>query len=207
MTDHAAIRRRHVRLYNIARGWAATWRQRYIWHPTEGTRAKLAEWRRKVAFEKRVIARHTVAPLHERAYDIAASQVGVVESGGNNRGVPFERYQKPNGASGPEAWCGDFMAWCYRKAGSKSVVRAWAAVRLLLPLTGLKRTSKPVRGDLVRFTFDHVGMFVEDLGAYIETIEGNTGDSGEVSDSPNGDGVKRKRRHKSLVRDYIHVTA
>ena len=65
-----------------------------------------------------------------------------------------------------------------------------------------------VRGDLVRFTFDHVGMFVRDRGdGTVETIEGNTGTSGAVSDSATGgDGVYRKIRSKGLVRDYVHVT-
>jgi hypothetical protein len=50
-------------------------------------------------------------------------------------------------------------------------------------------------------------MFVRDRGdGTIETIEGNTGASGAVSDSrTGGDGVYRKVRPKSLVKDYLRV--
>ena len=151
-------------------------------------------------------------PLRERAYTIAAHEIGVMETGGNNRGTPYTRYIKTNGGTAPEPWCGDFVAYCYRMAGSKRVSRPWAAVRLIRGLLGIAATSKPQRGDLVRFDFsasglDHVGMYVSDLGGgTIETIEGNTGASGAFSDSrTGGDGVYRKPRSKSLVHDYLHV--
>ena len=68
--------------------------------------------------------------------------------------------------------------------------------------------SAPKRGDIVRYTFDHTGLFVKDNGnGTITTIEGNTGHSGAVSDSKTGgDGVYLKVRSKSLVRDYLRVT-
>jgi hypothetical protein len=50
-------------------------------------------------------------------------------------------------------------------------------------------------------------MYVKEAGMFIETIEGNTGASGAVSDSKTGgDGVYRKRRAKTLVNDYLRVT-
>jgi peptidoglycan hydrolase-like protein with peptidoglycan-binding domain len=145
--------------------------------------------------------------LGERAYRVAAGLVGVMESGGNNSGAKVTEIIRANGGSGPEPWCGDFVAYCYRLSGSKAVTRNWAAVRLLRGATGVTGTRKPRRGDLVRFTFDHVGMFVRDRGdGTIETIEGNTGASGAVSDSrTGGDGVYRKVRPKSLVKDYLRV--
>lgn len=152
------------------------------------------------------------APLRERAYQVAAGLVGVMEQGGNNMGPMVSKIIRENGGTGPESWCGDGMAYCYRHAGSKRVSRSWCAVRLLRGLLGVYATSKPKRGDLVRFDFstsglDHVGMFVRDLGnGEIETIEFNTGASGAVSDSTTGgDGVYRKHRAKSLVHDYLHV--
>lgn len=176
--------------------------QRMIRWPEDRTPAQLAraKHRAKVAAEK---------PLREKAYGEAVALIGVMEVGGNNRGEKVMEIIRANGGTGPEPWCGDFMAYCYRRAGSKSVSRAWAAVRLYLPHTGLKRTSSPQQGDIVRFTFDHVGMFVRDLGnGTIETIEGNTGRSGAVSDSrTGGDGVYRKIRTKGVVQDYIHVSA
>ncbi len=155
--------------------------------------------------------------LRLRAHAEARKLIGVMEVGGNNRGKTVMAIIRANGGPGPEPWCGDFVAWCYRKAGSKSVTRGWAAVRQYLPLTGLKRTKQPLKGDLVRFTFDHIGMFVcwcdargrevsPAKATHIRTIEGNTGRSGAVSDSrTGGDGVYEKLRARRLVKDFIHV--
>jgi hypothetical protein len=143
----------------------------------------------------------------ERAYRVAAGLVGVMETGGNNQGAMVMRIIRANGGTAPEPWCGDFVAYCYRLAGSKAVTRQWAAVRFLRGLSGIRATRAPRRGDLVRFTFDHVGLFVRDHGnGTIETIEGNTGRAGAVSDSQTGgDGVYRKIRSKGLVLDYLRV--
>ena len=171
------------------------------------------KWKRLVAEAQTMVARRKrqiadMAPLRLRAYRVAESLIGVMEQGGNNQGAMVSKIIRANGGAGPEAWCGDFMAYCYRHAGSKSVNRAWASVRLLGSVAGVWRTSKPQTGDLVRFSFDHVGMFVKDNGnGTIQTVEGNTGASGAVSDSATGgDGVYRKTRHKSLVQDYLRVS-
>ena len=147
-------------------------------------------------------------PIRLKALAVAEGLVGVMEQGGNNTGPIVDKIIRANGGVIGEPWCGDFCAYCYRLAGSKAVQRLWAAVRALFGLFGIKRVSNPAPGDLVRFTFDHVGMFVRDLGdGTIETIEGNTGASGAVSDSATGgDGVYRKVRDKSLVNDYLRVT-
>lgn len=179
--------------------------QRVIRHPSTRTPAMTARAARRMGAVKKALA---ARPMRERAYEIASHEVGVMESGGNNQGTPFTRYQKSNGATGPEPWCGDFMAFCYRAAGSSAVTRLWASVYYLGRIAGVVKTSSPQRGDLVRFTFSHVGMFVERAGSgEIRTIEGNTGSSGAESDSATGgDGVYRKVRSTSLVDDYRHIT-
>lgn len=146
--------------------------------------------------------------LREKAYREATTLIGVMEQGANNRGAAVERIIRSGGGVPGQAWCGWFVAHCYRVAGSSAVEWRWGAVRLVGLVAGVRRTSSPKRGDLVRFTFDHVGMFVKDNGnGTIETIEGNTGRSGAVSDSrTGGDGVYRKIRSKALVRDYLQVT-
>ena len=170
-------------------------------------------WRRLVDEAHRKVSRRelqlgAMQPLRLRALSHARALVGVMEIGGNNAGKKVTAIIRANGGSGPEPWCGDFQAYVYRAAGSRAVTRAWASVAMLGGLFGIRRTSKPLAGDLVRFTFDHVGMFVKDNGdGTITTIEGNTGASGAVSDSSTGgDGVYEKRRAKSLVRDYLRVT-
>lgn len=145
--------------------------------------------------------------LQERALKEANELVGVMESGGNNQGPKVMEIIRANGGTGPEPWCGDFVAWCYRRAGSVSVTRSWAAVRFLGKLTGQSVVAKPKPGDIVCFTFDHTGLFVRhDTPGVIVTIEGNTGASGAVSDSATGgDGVYVKRRATNLVSRYVRV--
>jgi hypothetical protein len=145
--------------------------------------------------------------LRERAYKVADGLVGVMETGGNNAGPTVAKIIAANGGAGPEPWCGDFVAYCYRNAGSHGVERTWASVKELGKDADVHAVPDPERGDLVRFNFDHVGMFVRRIDPRtIETIEGNTGASGAVSDSKTGgDGVYRKHRAASLVTDYLRV--
>lgn len=164
---------------------------------------------------------------HVAAYDYLAilalaeakKLVGVREHGGNNRGTKVMEIIRANGGTGPEPWCGDFVAWCYRRAGSEAVTRSWAAVRLLGSLSGMKRIGKrdAVPGDIVRFTFDHTGIVEHycdsagrkvgaDRATHMATIEGNTGSDGAASDSAGGgDGVHRRRRSLALVKDCVMV--
>lgn len=155
----------------------------------------------------RLALKRLAPPLRVRAYNVAHTLIGVMEHGGNNVGEQVTKIIRENGGSGPEPWCGDFVAYCYRHAGSKRVTRSWAAVALLRGVLGITATSSPRTGDLVRFNFDHVGLFVKDNeNGSITTIEGNTGAAGAVSDSSTGgDGVYEKIRSKSLVRDYLRV--
>lgn len=146
-------------------------------------------------------------PMRERAMREAERLIGVMEEGGNNRGRQVEWIIESGGGQAGQPWCGWFVAHCYKTAGSKAVTWQWGAVRLLFPLIGIKRISTPDRGDLVRFTFDHVGMFDEWFPPGFQTVEGNTGATGAVSDSKTGgDGVYRKRRLPSQVNDYLRVT-
>jgi hypothetical protein len=150
--------------------------------------------------------------LRQRALDEAKQLIGVMEQGGNNQGKKVMEIIRANGGTGPEAWCGDFVAYCYRKAGSATVTRPWAAVRFLGRLTGqriIKRAPKP--GDIVVFKFDHTGLLVKQYKTItgkrkILTIEGNTGASGAVSDSKTGgDGIYLKRRDLSQVKHFVRV--
>lgn len=147
-------------------------------------------------------------PMRLRALEVAQGLVGVVEQGGNNAGPMVNKIIRENGGTGPEPWCGDFVAWCYRRAGSRMVTRGWAAVRILGWLTGMRVVSTPVAGAIVIFNFSHTGLVEKVLSAgQIQTIEGNTGSSGAVSDSQSGtDGVKRKVRSTGLVVRYVIPT-
>lgn len=56
--------------------------------------------------------------------EIAAQEVGVRESGGNNRGARIKQYQlATNLAPGPWPWCAAFVCWVIREWGKQEEVR------------------------------------------------------------------------------------
>jgi hypothetical protein len=169
---------------------------------------KLRRALRRHRLNLRTIYAQRRAPLRLKAFAYAEDALGIREVGGNNRGPEVEAIIRSNGGVPGEPWCGDFVAYCYLKAGAKSVVRAWAAVRYLAKL--LAGVSRPRRGHVVIFSFDHTGMFdrwAPEYGAgKFLTIEGNTGKDGAVSDSSGGgDGVHRRLRHVSQVSSFRRV--
>jgi cell wall-associated NlpC family hydrolase len=66
----------------------------------------------------------------------------------------------------------------------------------------LMPSAKAQAGDIVMFTFSHVGIVISDNGRTIQTVEGNTNEEG----SREGDGVYYRTRNKSLVRRYVRIT-
>lgn len=165
-------------------------------------------------------------PLRERALGIAQLHLGVLEQGGNNRGREVEKIIRANGGVPGEAWCGDFVAAVYKQAGSKSVQRAWAGVRNLGRLPGMRpladvRAGQP--GDILVYGFpggtgaDHTGLLMHysdaagrkrkpGVATHVKAIEGNTGHDGAVSDSTaGGDGVHERVRPINLVRRVVRV--
>jgi hypothetical protein len=176
-------------------------------HRLKATRDSIEEAKRAVAKLRDAVA-HQQKPLRVRALEVAESLVGVMEQGGNNVGPTVTKIIRENGGGGPEPWCGDFVAYCYRHAGSKMVTRSWAAVSYLGWLTGMKVVSSPQPGAIVIYTFSHTGLFKSRVApGTIDTVEGNTGASGAVSDSrTGGDGVYEKHRSTGLVRRYVIPT-
>lgn len=193
-------------------------------------KAKVAQ----VAVEKRLVRQADLAilavnealawrqmPVRARALSVARTMLDVRERGGNNRGREVEAIIRKNGGKPGEAWCGDFVAACYLDAGSKAVTRAWAAVRSLGRITGMRVMSgiRSARaGDIIVFSFDHTGLIVGYCNAsgrvmargaatHIRTIEGNTGASGARSDSvAGGDGVHERIRDIGLAERMVRVT-
>lgn len=189
-------------------------------------RRLIVKWERQVASADRVLKRlraekhRRSLTLGQRALLEARKLVGVMEQGGNNRGADVMEIIRGNQGVGPEPWCGDFVAVCYKRAGSTVVQRAWAAVRYLGFLTGMKRVGVRAgrEGDILCFTFDHTGLLVGYCDAdgnkrsagsatHVRTIEGNTGATGAVSDSKTGgDGVYVKIRKISDIARCVRVT-
>lgn len=148
-------------------------------------------------------------PLRVRALEVAQSLVGIMEVGGNNMGPMVETIIKANGGVVGEPWCGDFDAYCYRTAGSTAVQRAWAAAWSIGRLAGMHEVTEAeaLPGDLVVYTWQHTGVLEKKLNyTTLQVIEGNTGATGEATDSlKGGDGVGRRTRATSLVMRYVRV--
>lgn len=138
----------------------------------------------------------------------------VREVGGNNRGPRVQQYQAADSyAPNPDtgyAWCNSFVDWCFQQAGHPLVeLDRSAGVELTLDLARKRGwvVSDPQPGDLVIYTFSHIGFVVKrESATSLITVEGNTSPLGAVSDSTGGgDGVYVKRRSTSLVRAYVRV--
>lgn len=146
------------------------------------------------------------------ALDRARQEIGVMEQGANNHGERVEFFQTFDSLPGEGyAWCNSFVDAMFELAG-RPLVETYKSAGVELTLARAKAlgwvVATPQPGDLVVFTFSHIGFVdeVHDGTHTITTIEGNTGSSGAVSDSSTGgDGVYRKVRSMSLVRAYIRV--
>ena len=174
-------------------------------------RAALDLFRRR---QRQLAAATAGKSLGSRALHVAETLLNVREVGGNNAGPMVSKIIHANGGVGPEPWCGDFVAYCYRLAGSKSVVRAWASVNLLRRARGLKQTRDPKPGAIVIYNFDsdpdleHTGLFKRWVvkGKTFLAVEGNTRAGTQTSDSGGGEGVGERERSIKFVDAFMEVT-
>jgi hypothetical protein len=162
--------------------------------------------------------------------EIAVSEIGTREEGGNNCGAEIRAYQsatwlKPD----PWPWCAAFVCWVMMKwLISKEVCelltlknqptvekfRCRDAAAFGFEKWALKRkiaifpeTELAKKGDIVVFDFSHIGIVTEDqvIGINtIKTVEANTNGRGD-RDSVSGDGVWAKERKKDLVKSLIRI--
>lgn len=164
-------------------------------------------------------------PIPERIADVALTQVGVQEEGGNNRGPKVREYQAATWLEpAPWPWCAAFVDWCVMKAleGADPADplfrgmrprdwRPFTAGAFDLENWGKKRSLKILNpstvakaGDIVIFDMGHCGIVIADLTVHLDTVEGNTGPAG-LRDSTQGDGVWRKLRPHSMVRSFVRL--
>ncbi len=163
-------------------------------------RAQAKKYRLRAKYTAlKVLARE---PLRVRALREAQSMLGVLEVGGNNRGPIVDKIIRSNGGDLGEAWCGDAVAYWYRRAGSTVVTRAWAAAHAGIWgwFTGVIRLRKLKNlkpGHIVEYDWQHTGLFEEwidkSAGKFF-AIEGNTGAQGNTSDTT-ADGIRRRVRN------------
>jgi hypothetical protein len=146
---------------------------------------------------------------------MAESQVGEREKG-NNGGRAVRMYQSATWLTpGAWPWCAAFVCWCFKEA-IKELPQAmqrprtagawdfenWArkeGAELIKPAG----KTKVRRGDILVYSFSHIGIAVSDewQNSEIDTVEGNTNAEG----AREGDGVYRKTRNKSQVRSIIRL--
>lgn len=147
-----------------------------------------------------------------RLISILTAKEGVREVPANsNRGKDVEEFQSATWLTGTGwAWCAAFICWGFRELEKEmklpfdrpQTAAAWGfeewAKNEGLKLFKPKGTIKA--GDIVMFTFSHIGLAIADeKNGSVKTIEGNTDDSG----SREGGGVYIKTRATSLIRSHI----
>lgn len=152
--------------------------------------------------------------------EVATKEIGVEEVNGTNCGVRVNQYKAATKLppEEPWPWCAAFVCWVVREAAAKAgvpftntFIRPTTAGAYALELWSLAQdssthTKKPHRGDIkagdiVVFTFSHVGFAVSapDKNGYVTTIEGNTDGAG----SREGGAVLRKKRKLTAIRSRI----
>lgn len=159
---------------------------------------------------------------------IASGEVGVRESGGNNRGSRIREYQAAtNLAPAAWPWCAAFVCWCIREWLKDPEARAWLGLKTTTPAKWRPTTAaafgfiewaqkrpntiavldeaEPAHpGDIIVFDFSHIGIVAAATATRIYTIEGNTNGRGD-RDSETGDGVWTKTRARSLARCFLRI--
>jgi hypothetical protein len=164
----------------------------------------------------------------EGLVEIARSQVGVKEVGGNNRGAKIREYQSTTTLKpAPWPWCAAFCCWVIDQWLKDPQNTSWLNLKQMTPSQWRPRTAaafgfiewakkrpattkilsenaKPQVGDLVVFDFSHIGIVVGVGEKNFQCVEGNTNQKG-TRDSDSGDGVWLKTRTSSLVRNYIRI--
>lgn len=155
--------------------------------------------------------------LAETIASLAEGEIGVHEIGGNNRGV--EKYQRATWLSvGAWPWCAAFVCWVVQQAiAGKTVAfdrpqtagawdfENWARSQALKGVQLIKPALSSLdirRGDIVVFTFSHIGIATDTVSGHVKSVDGNTNDEG----ARDGDGVYEKTRAFSLVRSLIRLT-
>lgn len=114
--------------------------------------------------------------LTTKRIEIAKSQIGKGEKGGNNAGEDVYTYTKNQSVP----WCAAFVSWVRRQAGEEA--HYIYSARQYWELYKDRRVDSPRAGDIMCFWrkgkdsgLGHVGIVIKVTEKYIYTIEGNKG--------------------------------
>jgi hypothetical protein len=159
----------------------------------------------------------TVSNNSIKVVDIAKTQVGIYENAGRNHGDGIAKYwtatNYPDGYKNREPYCAACMCWCIKEAGIFTEAErpktaaafgfeSWAD-NLPNKTDIIRKPKKIKKGQLVVFSFSHIGIATSDSNAsgVFSTVEANTGASG----GRDGDGVYAKSRNINVVRSAITI--
>ena len=166
--------------------------------------------------------------MKHKLAEIARSQVGVREVGGNNNGSSIRKYQAATSLKPADwPWCAAFVDWCISEWLKDKEVQAWLSLKTMTtevwrpkiaraygliewaksrPNTTHVYTEKatPFAGDIVIYDFSHCGILTKLADGRIQVVEGNTNGRGD-RESTSGDGVWLKRRLPYSVKSYIRI--
>jgi hypothetical protein len=161
------------------------------------------------------------SPISLLAAKEALANVGVVESGGPNRGTYVEIYQRAAGIKPGDPWCAAYCFFRHEEAARKleldnplprsgycPVFKNWAIKNkcwVAVATAAVRNGAGVSVGDLCLFYFRnlkrvaHIGIVVEVTTNGVFTVEGNTGPQGAVGVQREGDGVYKKFRGWSAL--------
>lgn len=178
--------------------------------PGDGTIAAYNAYRNQAAYLPKP-GEGPASPI-ARLISIMTSKEGVREVPMNsNRGKAVEEFQRATSLDGTGwPWCAAFVCWGLMKLGEEMPLpfdrpttaaaygfEEWARNE---GLTLHKPRRKILAGDILIFTFSHIGLAIADeKNGIVRTVEGNTDTSG----GREGGGVYIQNRAVSLIRSHI----
>lgn len=160
--------------------------------------------------------------LPSKLVELARAEVGVEEVSGTNCGPRVNIYKAATNLPPlePWPWCAAFICWLVREAmddtgtaetatfkrprtaGAWDFIN-WSKAQDNTTQTRLAPGADIDAGDIVVFTFSHIGLAVKAAkDGYVDTVEGNT----DAAGNREGGGVYRKTRPVAKVRARIRFT-
>ncbi len=156
--------------------------------------------------------------------DIANQYIGVRETGKNRAGTSQKMREifnaddlVVNGKTDGYPWCAAFVSLCIQKLCRQSpfyaalyppretsvslFLNVWAKQNNCLIFKPTDEVRQPLKGDIVVFTFSHIGIVEANRGTMLSTIEGNTNAAG----GREGIEVARKLRPPNIIRAFIRL--
>ncbi|QRY58295.1 CHAP domain-containing protein [Sphingobacterium siyangense] len=136
---------------------------------------------------------HNTDLLRRQIDEIAVNQIGVRETGGENKGPEISKYLAYVGLGDGYEWCAAFASWCYGQAGLSIPRSAWSPA--LFPKARRRPQNQIDKGyvkpaDLFAIyssqmkRIHHVGLVKVIQGPMLISVEGNSHDRVESRRRP-----------------------